>query len=186
MKQNHQRALDKKAADHLKELQAREMKHVKELFDFKLVSTDNVFQVKQRHQEELQTLEVKHYKERMEHEDKLTELIDIFHLKQLQETHAKELKKLTEAHKLTLHAISNIHSQRLTSIQMTPSESLIQRVYLNHFRWGESTLEGIVYDDKIDFDATLLPSETPETKASINHILQAKEDLKELKEKQFA
>ncbi|ORY44825.1 hypothetical protein BCR33DRAFT_784885 [Rhizoclosmatium globosum] len=186
MKQNHQRALDKKAADHLKELQAREMKHVKELFDFKLVSTDNVFQVKQRHQEELQTLEVKHYKERMEHEDKLTELIDIFHLKQLQETHAKELKKLTEAHKLTLHTISNIHSQRLTSIQMTPSESLIQRVYLNHFRWGESILEGIVYDDKIDFDATLIPSETPETKASINHILQAKKDLKELKEKQFA
>ncbi|KAI9335143.1 hypothetical protein BDR26DRAFT_543451 [Obelidium mucronatum] len=183
VKQNHKKILDKKTLDQLKELQARELKHIKELFDFKLISTDSVFHLKQKHQDEIQTLDIKHYKERKEHEETLTNLREAFQQKLLEEHHQHGLKQVSDAHRSTLGNLASIHSQRLTSVQQTPTESTIQRVYLNLFKWGECVFEETGYEYGFDIEA-FRNSENPDIKTGISQITSCEEGLRLLKEKQ--
>ncbi|KAJ3014561.1 UNVERIFIED_CONTAM: hypothetical protein HDU68_000228 [Siphonaria sp. JEL0065] len=179
--QNHKKILDKKKFDQLKELQARELKHIKELFDFKLISTDNVFHLKQKHQEEIQAIDIKHYKERKEHEEVLTNLKENFQLRQLEEYHQNGLKALADSHRNTLNIKHNIHSQRLTAVQQATADSTIQRVYLSIYKWGESVSEGMAYEYGID----LKNSENADIKAGMAQIIAAEDNLISLKEKQI-
>ncbi|KAJ3210312.1 hypothetical protein HDU82_008384 [Entophlyctis luteolus] len=154
IKQTHQKILDKKILDQLRDFQSRELKQKKELFDFKIRNTNFVFTMKKKHQESIQTLQAAQYKDLKEQEEALVVLTDNFKIKQLQRNHEQYLKKLAEAHEKSYQILEELHHTRqgnssvissnrgLESIQhgpFKPHEG--KQIFLNMYEWGESVFD---------------------------------------------
>ncbi|KAJ3025337.1 UNVERIFIED_CONTAM: hypothetical protein HDU68_007247 [Siphonaria sp. JEL0065] len=130
-KVNHQRILDKKALDQLRETQRTEVLHIKELFNLKHHCTDEALRMRTSQQEALHALDLKHFNEHREEKDSLLALKDAIKAKIFEDQHAREVRKLLDRHRMQLSNLNALHSEKLSELQTSSHYNQRVRVSLN-------------------------------------------------------
>ncbi|KAI9333126.1 hypothetical protein BDR26DRAFT_616907 [Obelidium mucronatum] len=117
VKGNHQHVIDKKLLDQLREIQARKVRNIKELFDFKLVCTNEMFHLKTRQQDSLHELDIKTYRERKNEKESLIAMKEAYRFKKFEEAHQTDLRKLLDRHRIQIYNLIGQHAARVTDAQ---------------------------------------------------------------------
>ncbi|KAL2920311.1 hypothetical protein HK105_200384 [Polyrhizophydium stewartii] len=117
VRQTHQRALNKRINEHLREVQMVEVRHVKEKFDLERNCAEEAGNLKVLHaariaeQIEAHVLEMNNEKERLQAEHEAKKQVLITHL------HQVEVKRLQHAHRLALRNMKSEQEQRLAAFK---------------------------------------------------------------------
>ncbi|KAI9344964.1 hypothetical protein BDR26DRAFT_917072 [Obelidium mucronatum] len=130
-KANHQKVLDKKSLDQLKEVQRMEILHIKELFNLKHACTDEALRLRTVQQEALHALDIKHCNERREEKVSLAALKDNMKAKSEEEQHMREVRKLIDRHRMQLCNLNEEHEEKLRELQSSANSTHRVKVSLN-------------------------------------------------------
>ncbi|KAJ3355090.1 hypothetical protein HDU83_003987 [Entophlyctis luteolus] len=139
VKQNHQYIVDKKELDQLKELQTRELKHIKEYFDQRLFCTDEIFKLKSQQQDLVHQLAIKHFKELKEEKESLFHLKEESKVKQYDDLHQNQLRKILDRHRMQTENMIASHEQKNLTVDQS-SEHYTKLLFSNIMNWSETNL----------------------------------------------
>ncbi|KAJ3393257.1 hypothetical protein HDU84_002336 [Entophlyctis sp. JEL0112] len=139
VKQNHQYIVDKKELDQLKELQTRELKHIKEYFDQRLFCTDEIFKLKSQQQDLVHQLAIKHFKELKEEKESLFLLKEESKVKQYDDLHQNQLRKILDRHRMQTENMIASHEQKNLTVDQS-SEHYTKLLFSNIMNWSETNL----------------------------------------------
>ncbi|KAJ3019954.1 UNVERIFIED_CONTAM: hypothetical protein HDU68_010417, partial [Siphonaria sp. JEL0065] len=114
---NHQHVIDKKVLDQLKEIQSRKIRNIKELFDFKLVSTNEMFHLKTRQQEALHDSDIKNYRERKNEKEALIAMKEACRFRKYEDGHQTDIRKLSDRHRIQICNLTGEHATRVADAQ---------------------------------------------------------------------
>ncbi|KAJ3403843.1 hypothetical protein HDV05_007573, partial [Chytridiales sp. JEL 0842] len=113
VKMNHQKVMDKKVTDHLRETQMQEMKQIKDRFDNEVRVFNELSILKTNHLDKLYDLETQQSVEVNTEKERLVTIKDTLKVMQMESEHQAEIKRLILAQKASLRQVKEVHKKKL-------------------------------------------------------------------------
>ncbi|KAJ3295954.1 hypothetical protein HDU79_007920 [Rhizoclosmatium sp. JEL0117] len=116
VKSAHQRLLDKKALEQLREVLTCEVGQIKELFSFKNQCTEEMFRLRSSQLGMQHVLEIRHFEERRAEKEALANLKSKIKVSVDEDLHNREMRKLNDRNRIQLYNLRASQNERLHEI----------------------------------------------------------------------